>query len=270
MNHRDKWTRAMAALSFRAVKFDYIDQNSIRLVTEGPSRSAIRDLLTQEIIEQLGLRDAGWGDFQFYVNGELLAVYKDRRVYNVIGSGVVEATESEPVPIQKWFKRFTSVEAPPEFLRLESLGKNLFGSPVLKGRKITGLPHQLKFNATENYLAVGHWGYGVNSYAVYVSHVEPRLEIFWSIGCGGVYMSEQETKQAMAEAVKSYQLLLQIHQRGAVVKSYCRMGDGEVVVSAAGREVKFRIMAGGASLVCDLEKFLKNWDDQPPDKSLVS
>ena len=56
----------------------------------------------------------------------------------------------------------------------------------------------------EGYFLFGHWGYGVNSYALYYSFVDSWRKVLFRLGIGGCYMNNDKQAEYIRNFLRRY------------------------------------------------------------------
>lgn len=183
------------------VRFNFLccrdDCSSLNFVQEAAAQSK---RLTSMVIEgQLKkvlflLKDFA-GEYQPVVLMDEASMYV---VSGSLNSG--DRQTEQPPDIKVWFRNLVGHEFPSQFFAdpLYNAGKNLWVSESIVDRsfEISFMFGRLP-ELPGDWMALGFWGYGCNSYALYVASQKGDRTRFLRMPLGGVYMSSDEPHKIM-------------------------------------------------------------------------
>jgi hypothetical protein len=127
-------------------------------------------------------------------------------------------TVSQPFPWSSWGKDLVALDG------------NIWGSPGIAGRRISGFPHRLEVTTDLPYRLSGFGGHGVNSYAIYVTEERPDLSLRLRLLFGGAYSDpEKQAIWVIGDLVKVAHFLAEFGPRFSRIElvknvSNCRLG----------------------------------------------
>lgn len=135
--------------------------------------------------------------------------------------------DGTPPEFHAWFRRLTGRDFPfalPAQATRHIAGQ-LFGSDFIKPEDLHAqpnaprMPHKLNANVDRPYMALGHWGYGINTYAFYFTCVRPNLDVRARIGWGGAYADPMRQDAVLFAQLPLIGRLLEWHtpERGQLV-----------------------------------------------------
>lgn len=170
------------------------------------ARQSLQQALSDEVVRR---HLTAWSDGELLVSvlgkghrsAEPAILIRTGELFLVSASpGATERNDSDQT-LAAWFEEL--IGAPlPVVLALECVEDGLFGTPNTRGRKVEGLPHVMQMRGLGEYSLAGFYGYGSNSYALYVTRVSGVTRMFLRLPWGGAYMKAEEARLRLLEALR--------------------------------------------------------------------
>ncbi len=153
-----------------------------------------------DAVVQAVARFAGKAEIIVTMNEVPYLLLRDGKQLIVSSPPARRAENPEATAFEDWFQRL--IEAPcPVRYDLVQVDDGLWGSENTRNLQVTGLPYTLGIPQLRSYVLVGHTGYGMNSYALYVTRVSGNVRMHLRLPWGGVYLDPEKARPRLVAAL---------------------------------------------------------------------
>lgn len=108
-----------------------------------------------------------------------------------------------------WFEVLIGAP-PPITLEVQELEKDLWGTPGTKGKEMVGFPRMILIPGQDNYTLVAFGGYGMNSYALYLTRRSGKAGMFLRLPWGGAYVDPDRRRPKLLAALREANELFEL------------------------------------------------------------